>query len=53
MGITSGDSLVIAQVTDEYLVLKKQPNYYDFLGIATPQEKDPVVRIRELRDNWR
>jgi AbrB family looped-hinge helix DNA binding protein len=53
LGVRSGDRLIIDRVTDKEVVLKKEPSYYDFLGIAKRQKKDPVERIRELRDNWR
>jgi len=53
LGLCSGDNLVIAKVTDEYLVLRKQPSYFDFIGTAPRQGKDPVERIRSVRDDWR
>ena len=53
MGIGSGDQLSIERITETEVVLKKEPSYYDFLGIAKPNKKDAVERVRELRDNWR
>jgi AbrB family looped-hinge helix DNA binding protein len=51
--ITSGDKLIIQELTNDYVLLKKEPTYYDLLGIVKPQKTDPVDRIRALRDNWR
>lgn len=53
MGVAEHDSLVIEKVTKDKIVLKKQPSYYDFIGIAKPSKEDAVERIRTLRDNWR
>jgi AbrB family transcriptional regulator, transcriptional pleiotropic regulator of transition state genes len=53
LGIRSGDRLIIEQLTDKEVILKKEPSYYDLIGIVPAQKKDPVMRIRELRDNWR
>ena len=51
--VGSGDRLIVDRVTDTEVVLKKEPSYYDLIGIVPAQKKDPVERIRELRDNWR
>jgi AbrB family looped-hinge helix DNA binding protein len=51
--LKSGDRLVVDRITDTEVVFKKEPSYYDFLGIAKPQKKDPVERVRDLRDSWR
>lgn len=53
MHLSGGDSLVVAEVTADHVVLKKQPSYHDLMGILEPGEGDPVLRIRKLRDNWR
>jgi len=53
LGIRSGDKLVIEKVTDDYVMLKKEPSYKDLVGILPKQKEDPVKRIRKLRDNWR
>lgn len=52
LGLRSGDRLVIERVTDKEVVLKKEPNYKDFIGTLPPQQQDPVRRVRGLRDNW-
>ncbi|MEO6760862.1 MAG: AbrB/MazE/SpoVT family DNA-binding domain-containing protein [Candidatus Saccharimonadales bacterium] len=51
--LRSGDRLVVDRITDTEVVFKKEPSYYDFLGIAKPNSQDPVKRIRDMRDNWR
>ena len=53
MQLTGHDSLVIEKVTKDRIVLKKQPDYDDLIGILAPGKGDPVRRIRALRDNWR
>ncbi len=53
MHVAGGDRLVVHKLTHEYVVLKREPSYHDFLGIAQPGTDDPVQRVRELRDNWR
>lgn len=53
MGLKSGDRLIIERVNDKEIMLKKEPSYYDLIGIVPSQKKDPVERIRELRSNWR
>ncbi len=52
MGITSGDKLIIDQVTDTKVILKKEPRYSDLIGTLPTQKMDPVNRIRELRSDW-
>ncbi len=52
MGITSGDKLIIDQVTDTKVILKKEPRYSDLIGTLPTQKTDPVNRIRELRSDW-
>jgi len=51
--ITSGDKLIVQELTKDYVLLKKEPTYHDLLGIVKPQKTDPVDRTRALRDNWR
>ena len=51
--IKGGDRLIVDRVTDTEVVLKKEPSYYEFLGIADYNPEDPVKRIRKVRDNWR
>ena len=53
LNIGKGDRLIVERLTDTEVVLKKEPSYYDLIGIVPAQKKDPVKRIRELRDNWR
>lgn len=50
--IGKGDRLVVDRMTDTEVVLKKEPSFYDFLGISETSDKDPVEQIRELRDEW-
>lgn len=52
LGVKSGDKLVVKSITDEEVVLKKEPRYQDLIGTLTTQKQDPVKRIRELRDKW-
>lgn len=52
LGIRSGNKLIVKQVTDSELVLKKAPDYKDLVGTITTQKQDPVKRIRAIRDNW-
>lgn len=52
LGLHSGDRLIIEKVTDKEVVLKKEPNYRDFIGTLPTQQQDPVRRIRELRNSW-
>ena len=51
--IGSGDKLIVERVTDTEVILKKALSYYDFLGIAKLHKKDPVQRVREMRNTWR
>jgi AbrB family looped-hinge helix DNA binding protein len=51
--LRSGDRLVVDRMTDTEVVFKKEPSYHDFIGVVPTQKKDPVERIREMRDNWR
>ncbi len=51
--VGSGDRLIIERLSDTEVVLRKEPSYYDLIGTVPAQKKDPVKRIRELRDNWR
>jgi AbrB family looped-hinge helix DNA binding protein len=53
LGIGSGDKLIVERITRSEVVLKKEPSYRDLIGTLTSQEKDPVQRVRELRDNWK
>ena len=52
LGLRSGDKLVIGSITDKEVILKKEPSYKDFIGTLPTQQRDPVKRIRDLRDNW-
>ncbi len=54
MKLTGGDQLIVEEITKDHLILKKAPNYHDLRGSIEPLDnRDPTVRIRELRDNWR
>lgn len=53
MKLTGGDSLMVEEVTEDRLVLKKVPSYYDLIGTIERLDEDPVLRVRKLRDNWR
>jgi len=52
LGVGGGDRLIVARVTDNEVVLKKEPRYRDLLGILPTQKQDAVQRIRTLRSNW-
>lgn len=52
LGVRSGDRLVVDRVTATEVVLKKEPSYYDLIGTLQSQDRDPVERIRDLRENW-
>jgi AbrB family looped-hinge helix DNA binding protein len=52
LGVSSGDKLIIEQVSDSEVVLRKEPSYHDLIGTLPTQEKNPVERIRTLRNNW-
>lgn len=52
LGVKSGDRLIVARVTDNEVVLKKEPGYGDLIGIIPAQKQDAVQRIREQRNNW-
>jgi len=52
LGISSGDKLVVERVSDNEVVFKKEPTYRELIGTLPTQKKDPVKRIRELRDSW-
>jgi AbrB family looped-hinge helix DNA binding protein len=51
--LTSGDTLVIEKVTADSVVLRKAPSFHDLIGTLQPQKQDPVIRVRQLRDDWR
>lgn len=51
--LRSGDRLIVEQLTDTTVVLKKEPSYSDLIGTIPTQTKDPAKRISELRDSWR
>ena len=53
MSVQSGDRLIISSVTDTEVVLKKEPLYRQLIGTVPKRLGNPVVRIREIRDNWR
>ena len=53
LGVNSGDKLVIERVNGREVVLKKAPSFKDLIGTLPAQQKDPVKRIRDLRDNWK
>ncbi len=53
MSVQSGDRLVISSVTDTQVVLKKEPSFRQLIGTVPKRLGNPVVRIREIRDNWR
>jgi AbrB family looped-hinge helix DNA binding protein len=53
LGIRSGDKLIVERITDKEVVFKKEPHYKDLIGTLPTQQKDPVKRIRELRDKWK
>lgn len=52
LGLRSGDKLVVDRMTSTEVVLKKEPTYYDLIGTLPSLKKDPVERVRELRDDW-
>ena len=52
LGLHSGDRLIIEKVTDKEIVLKKEPNYRDFIGTLPTQQQDPVKLIRDLLNSW-
>jgi len=52
LGIRSGNKLIVKQVTNNELVLKKAPDYKDLIGTITTLKQDPVKRIQAIRDNW-
>ena len=52
LGIVSGDKLIVAKITNTEVVIKKEPSYSDLIGTLPTQKKDPVNRIREIRENW-
>jgi AbrB family looped-hinge helix DNA binding protein len=52
LGVSSGDKLIIDRVSDNEVVLKKQPSYEELIGTLPTKQQNPVKRIRELRDNW-
>ena len=52
LGIVSGDKLIIAKITNTEVVIKKEPRYNDLIGTLSTQKRDPVNRIREIRENW-
>ncbi|HEX8390477.1 MAG TPA: AbrB/MazE/SpoVT family DNA-binding domain-containing protein [Candidatus Saccharimonadales bacterium] len=53
LGVGAGDKLIVEQLGNGHVVLKKQPTYRDLIGSAQCGEGDPVDRIRALRDDWR
>lgn len=53
LGIGRGDRLVVAQVTNNEVVLKKEPRYQDLVGVLRAQKQDAVQRVRTQRDNWK
>ncbi len=53
MSVQSGDRLVISSVTDTQVVLKKEPSFRQLIGTVPKRLGHPVVRIREIRNNWR
>ena len=52
LGIKSGNKLIVESVTNKRIVLRKEPSYRDLMGTLPSQKKDPVNRIREIRNNW-
>lgn len=52
LGVRSGDRLIIEQVTDNAVILKKEPSYHDLIGTLPTDTQDPVERVRKLRDSW-
>jgi AbrB family looped-hinge helix DNA binding protein len=53
LGVNSGDKLIIEQVSSKELVLRKAPSFSDLAGTLPSQNRDPVDRVRNLRDNWK
>lgn len=53
LGIKGGDRLIVARVTEEEVVLKKEPRYRDLIGVIPQNKQDAVQRIREQRDKWK
>ena len=52
LGIVSEDKLIIAKITNTEVVIKKESGYSDLIGTLPTQKKDPVNRIREIREIW-
>jgi len=53
LNIHSGDNLIIDEVKNKKIYLKKEPSYHDLIGIHANRGDDPVKRIRNIRENWR
>jgi AbrB family looped-hinge helix DNA binding protein len=52
IGVKSGDKLIVDRVTDNEVVLRREPSYRELIGTLPTQKGNPVKRIRDLRDNW-
>lgn len=52
LGLQSGDRLIIDRVSDNEVVLKKEPSYSELIGTIPTQTEDPTKRIRSIRDEW-
>ncbi len=52
LGVGSGDKLVIERLSNNEVVLKKEPTYRELIGTLPSQKEDPVKRVRKFRDSW-
>ena len=52
LDIVSGDKLIVAKITNTEVVIKKEPSYSELIGTLPTQKKDPVNRIKKMREDW-
>ena len=52
LGLKGGDRLVITQITDKEVTLRKEPTYHDLIGALPSQKRDATQRVRNLRNQW-
>ena len=53
LNLSSGDTLLVHELSDDYVILKKQPSFHDLRGIIKPDPVDAVERVRQVREPWR
>ena len=53
MSVVSGDRLVVSRVTANQVVFTQEPSFRELVGTAQKHARDPVERIRDLRNDWR